>query len=216
MPDDARLMKNKAVTVARLLDEHYPADTKCFLRHEQPHELLVATILSAQCTDDMVNKVTPALFEKYRTIDAFARADVDELKHFIHSTGFYNIKAKNIIAAMTMLRDDFGGIMPSEIEKLIKMPGVGRKTANVVRGHIFGIPSIVVDTHVGRISRKLGLTTHEDPEKAEYDLMNLLPEEYWIKINTQLITHGRRVCKAQRPACRECFLRDLCGYINDD
>ena len=192
------------------LDTRYGTDTRCYLNHGDAFELLIATILSAQCTDARVNQVTPALFRAYPDVYAFARADLKELEQAIHSTGFYHNKAKNIIACSRMLIDEYGGTVPREIEDLVRLPGVGRKTANVIRGNIYGEPSVVVDTHVGRISRRFGFTKETDPEKVEYDLMALLPKENWIRYNLQVIALGREICKAPRADCASCFLTDLC------
>ena len=192
------------------LDEHYGVRKKCWLDYETAWQLLIATILSAQCTDARVNIVTKDLFIKYPDLEAFAQADLKELEDDIHSTGFYHNKAKNIIASSKILVSEYGGKVPSDIDKLTALPGVGRKTANVIRGNIYDIPSIVVDTHVGRISRKLGLTENEDPEKVEHDLEAVLPEDHWILWNIQIIAHGRGICPARKPRCGECFLSDLC------
>lgn len=197
--------------ILKLLDEHYPV-TKCFLDYEEPWQLLFATIMSAQCTDARVNLVTKDLYKKYPNLQAFAEADLSELEEDIRSTGFYHNKARNIIASAAVLLEKYDGRMPSEIEKLTELPGVGRKTANVIRSYIFEIPSIVVDTHVKRVSRLLGLTDTDDPVKAEYELMEILPKDHWILWNQQIIRHGRAVCVSGRPNCKECFLRDLCGY----
>ncbi|MBR4165554.1 MAG: endonuclease III [Lachnospiraceae bacterium] len=194
------------------LDKEYGTDLACYLSHEDAWQLLVATILSAQCTDARVNEVTPGLFAKYGSVEAFAEADIAELENAIRSTGFYHNKAKNIKTCARKLLDEYGGIVPSDIEELVKLPGVGRKTANVIRGNIFQIPSVVVDTHVGRLSRRLGLTEAEDPEKVEYDLMACIPEDHWILINLDLIALGRSICKSQKPRCGECFLADICPY----
>jgi len=196
--------------ILRLLDEHYTTDYKCYLHHQTPWQLLIATILSAQCTDARVNLVTKDLFIKYPTLEAFAKADQKELEKDIHSTGFYRNKAKNIIACTQQLLERHQGKVPSEIEALTQLAGVGRKTANVIRGNIYHIPSVVVDTHVKRISRKLGLTQQEEPEKIEADLMEVLPEDHWILWNIQIITHGRGICTARNPDCERCFLRHLC------
>ena len=169
----------KLEALFKILDEYYPAG-ECYLDHEDAFQLLVATILSAQCTDARVNLVTKELFKKYPDVEAMAGADLAELERDIHSTGFYHNKAKNIIGAARKLLTDFNGEVPSDIESLTGLPGVGRKTANVIRGNIFKIPSIVVDTHVGRISRKLGLTQETDPEKVERDLERVLPKDRWI------------------------------------
>lgn len=192
------------------LDAQYGTDVGPHLQYQNPFQLLVATILSAQCTDARVNMVTPALFEKYPDAKAFAKAKLKDLEKMIHSTGFYHNKAKNLIACGKMLTEEFGGEVPSDIDLLTTLPGVGRKTANVIRGNIFHTPSIVVDTHVGRISRRLGLTKETDPEKVEYDLMRTLPEENWIRYNIQIISFGRAVCKAPKAKCADCFLTDLC------
>ena len=192
------------------LDEQYGTEYICYLEHGTAWQLLIATILSAQCTDARVNIVTKDLFRKYPTIEAFASADQKEHEQDIHSTGFYHNKAKNIIACCRKLVEEYGGEVPSDIDELTSLPGVGRKTANVIRGNIYNIPSIVVDTHVKRISGKLGLTDNEDPEKIETDLMKVLPEDHWILWNIHIITLGRTICKAQKPSCSECFLCDLC------
>ena len=202
---------NKRVSqILARLDEHYGTEYICYLEHASAWQLLISTILSAQCTDARVNIVTRDLYRKYPTIEAFADADIKELEQDIHSTGFYHNKAKNIIACCRKLVDEYDGEVPSDIDELTSLPGVGRKTANVIRGNIYNIPSIVVDTHVKRISGKLGLTGNEDPEKIEQDLMKVLPEDHWILWNIHIITLGRTICKAQKPACSECFLCDLC------
>lgn len=193
-----------------LLDEHYSTEYKCYLNHENPWQLLIATILSAQCTDARVNIVTNDLFIKYKSLDDFANASLVELEKDIHSTGFYHNKAKNIIACARELIEKYDGEVPNDINALTRLPGVGRKTANVIRGNIYHEPSIVVDTHVKRISRKLGLTKEEDPVKIEYDLMKKLPKDHWILWNIQIITHGRGLCTAKNPQCEKCFLNHLC------
>ncbi len=203
-------MKKRTKEILELLDKAYGSDIVCYLDHENAWQLLIATILSAQCTDARVNMVTPGLFRKYPTIAAFAAADLKELEQDIHSTGFYHNKAKNIIACCRQLLERFGGEVPRTIEELTSLPGVGRKTANVIRGNIYGEPSVVVDTHVKRISRRLGLTKETDPEKVEYDLMKELPKESWIAWNLQVIALGRSICKAQNPLCQECFLQGCC------
>lgn len=196
------------------LDEEYPVE-KCFLNYERPWELLFATILSAQCTDARVNIVTKDLFAKYPSLEAFAGASQEELEQNIRSTGFYHNKALHIREAAAVLLRDYGGELPSDIEELTKLPGVGRKTANVVRSYIFNIPSIVVDTHVKRVSKLLGLTDTTDPVKAEYELMKVLPKDHWIAWNQQIIRHGRAVCISGHPRCGECFLKDLCAANAD-
>ncbi len=206
-----RIKKEEHVqTVLALLDERYGTDYRCFLNHENAWQLLIATMLSAQCTDARVNIVTAELFKKYTSVQALAEADLMELEKEIHSTGFYHNKAKNIIACCQGLCDRFGGEVPRELEDLISLPGVGRKTANVVRGNIFHDPSIVVDTHVKRISKKLGFTGEEDPVKVEMDLMKVLPRDHWILYNIQIITFGREICKAPTPKCDICFLQEHC------
>ena len=202
--------KKRVEEILKRLDEEYGTDHICYLDHKNAWQLLIATILSAQCTDARVNIVTKDLFKKYPSVSAFAKADLKELEQDIHSTGFYHNKAKNIIACCKMLTEKYDGEVPSDIDELTSLPGVGRKTANVIRGNIYGIASIVVDTHVGRISRKLGLTENEDPVKVEYDLMEVLPEDHWILWNIHIITLGRTICTARKPACADCFLSDIC------
>ncbi len=202
--------KERIEQILKRLDEHYSVEKKCWLEYETAWQLLIATILSAQCTDARVNLVTRDLFQKYTCLEDFAKADLKELEQDIHSTGFYHNKAKNIIACADLLVNEYGGEIPSEIEDLVRLPGVGRKTANVIRGNIYDIPSIVVDTHVGRISRKLGLTKNEDPVKVEKDLEKALPKDHWILWNIQIIAHGRSVCTARNPKCDDCFLNELC------
>lgn len=204
------MTKNERIEqiLIRLKEQYGP--TKCYLDHETAWQLLVATILSAQCTDDRVNIVTKGLFQKYQSVKDFAEVSIEELEKDIHSTGFYHNKAKNIIACCQKLLIEYDGEVPSEIEKLTELAGVGRKTANVVRGNWYGIESIVVDTHVKRLSNLLGLTKNEDPVKIEYDLMKIIPKEKWIELNTQLIAHGRKICVARRPKCNECFLLYYC------
>lgn len=196
--------------VLDLLDKQYGTEYVCYLQHENAWQLLIATILSAQCTDARVNIVTKDLFQKYRSIDDFAKADLKELEKDIHSTGFYHNKAKNIIARCKDLRDRFGGEVPEGLEELTSLAGVGRKTANVIRGNIYHEPSIVVDTHVKRISKKLGFTQGDDPVKVEFELMEVLPKDHWILYNIQIITLGRQICKAPTPKCEECFLTEQC------
>lgn len=196
--------------ILELLNEKYTTEYRCYLNHETPWQLLIATILSAQCTDERVNLVTKDLFKKYDSLECFANADLKELERDIHSTGFYHNKAKNIIACAKELVNNYGGEVPSEIEELTSLAGVGRKTANVIRGNIFHEPSIVVDTHVKRISKRLGLCKSEDPVKIEFELMKNLPKEHWILYNIQIITFGRQICSARNPKCEECFLQKYC------
>jgi endonuclease III len=196
--------------IIELLDEHYGTAMAVYLHHQDAGQLLIATILSAQCTDARVNSITPDLFRKYPDMEAFAAADLKELEQDIRSTGFYHNKAKNIIAASQKIVKDYGGKVPSDIDELVKIPGVGRKTANVIRGNIYDEPSIVVDTHVKRISWRLNVTDEKDPEKVEFDLMKKLPKDHWILWNLQIIAFGRAICKAQHPLCDQCFLVKYC------
>lgn len=201
--------------ILEILDEQYGTDGRCYLDHKDAWELLVATILSAQCTDARVNIVTKDLFRKYPDVNSFAEADLKELEEDIHSTGFYHSKAKNIIGTAKIVSGEYGGNVPSDIGLLTALPGVGRKTANVIRGNNYDIPSIVVDTHVGRISRKLGLTKSEDPVVVEKDLEKILPKDHWILWNIQIIALGRSICVARKPKCSSCFLRDYCPGRED-
>ena len=203
-------MKKRTGEILSILDEQYGREYVCYLYHETPWQLLIATMLSAQCTDARVNIVTKDLFQKYDTVEKFANADLEELEQDIKPTGFYHTKAKNIIACTRALINRFGGEVPRSLEDLTSLAGVGRKTANVIRGNIYYEPSVVVDTHVKRISKRLGLTKHEDPEKIEQDLMKELPKDHWILYNIQIITFGRSICTARSPKCGECFLQKYC------
>lgn len=202
--------KERVGQIVRILNETYSTEYKCYLNHENAWQLLIATMLSAQCTDARVNLVTKDLFVKYPTLEAFAQCDVKELEKDIYSTGFYKNKAKNIKACAAKLIKEYGGEVPSDLDALVQLDGVGRKTANVIRGNIFHEPSIVVDTHVKRISKKLGLSKSDDPEKVEQELMKVLPKEQWILYNIQIITHGRTICTARSPKCEECPLKTVC------
>ncbi len=190
----------------------YP-DAACELNFTSPLELLVATILSAQCTDKRVNLVTPALFQRYRTAKDYAEAVPAELQGYIKTAGFFRAKARSIQGCCRMLVDRHGGNVPATLAELIPLPGVGRKTANVVLGDAFGVPGITVDTHVGRLSRRLGLTRHTDPVKAEFALMELVPQPEWTTFSHRVILHGRRVCAALKPNCGGCTLRPLCPRV---
>ena len=201
--------KQLAKEVIERLKKEYP-DADCTLDYSEAWQLLVSVRLAAQCTDARVNLVTKDLFVKYKTLSDFANADLSEMEQDIRQTGFYHNKAKNIIGCARKLLDEYGGEVPSDIDELTKLPGVGRKTANVIRGNVYGIASIVVDTHVKRISRRLKLTTEEDPVRIEYDLMKVIPEEYWILINIWFITFGRGRCRAQSPECQGCPLAGYC------
>ena len=205
----------KVKSILKILDELYP-DAECSLVFHDPLQLLISTILSAQCTDERVNKVTPALFDKYRSAKAFAEAPLEQLEQEVKSTGFYHNKALAIRETCKILDNQFAGKVPADLEALVKLPGIGRKTANVVLGNSFGIPGIVVDTHVGRVSARLGLTGEKDPDKIERNLMALIPKEKWIKFSHQLIQHGRRICIARKPKCSICPLRPHCIYGMDE
>jgi endonuclease-3 len=204
--------KDRIKPILKGLAKLYP-DAECALVHENPLQLLVATILSAQCTDKRVNMVTPALFARYRTAADFANAELGELEGYIQSTGFFRNKAKNIQAACSAIVQTFGGEVPSTLDELVTLPGVGRKTANVVLGNAFDTPGITVDTHVGRLSRRLGFTTHTDPVKVELELMELIPQKQWTTASHELILHGRAVCFARNPQCEACTLKPLCPRI---
>ena len=203
-----RTIKGRAREVARRLAEEYPAE--CALLHKNPFELLVATVLSAQTTDERVNSVTPELFRRWPTPADLAKADPEELESVIFATGFYRNKAKSLLGLAAALEDRFGGEVPTALDDLVTIPGVGRKTGNVVRSVAFDLPGLPVDTHVGRISRLLGLTTSEDPVKVEHDLGELLPPREWGAFSLRTILHGRKVCIARRPRCGECHLNDIC------
>jgi endonuclease-3 len=196
-------------TIYQRLVKTYP-DAHCELNFKDPLQLLAATILSAQCTDDRVNMVTPALFAKYPTAADLANADQTELETIIKSTGFYHNKAKSLIGLGKALIAEFGGQVPNTLEALVTLPGVGRKTANVVLGNAFDTPGITVDTHVGRLSRRFGWSKHTDPEKVELDIMNLFAPKYWTQLSQVMIWHGRRRCHARKPTCGACPIDDLC------
>ena len=203
-------IKARVKKVIRLLKKHYP-DAWCTLDFDNVHQLMVATILSAQCTDERVNQVTPSLFKKYKSISDFADADQADLSRDIYSTGFHNSKAKAIIMSARQILDRHGGEIPRRLDELVKLSGVGRKTGSVILGAGYGLAEgIVVDTHVARLSRLLGFTDRNDALKIEKDLMQIIPKKDWIKIAHLLIEHGRAVCKARRPDCPACFLNKLC------
>ena len=199
----------RTAEVARRLEVLYPG-AECELTHRNPYELLAATILSAQCTDVRVNMVTPALFEAFPDPESLAVAAPADVERIIRSTGFFQSKARNLIGMARALVDRFGGDVPTELDDLVTLPGVGRKTGNVVRSVAFDLPGLPVDTHVGRLSRRLGLTRETDPVKAELDLNRYLPGEEWGRFSLRLILHGRRVCDARRPRCDVCELADVC------
>jgi endonuclease III len=205
--------KEFASQITKLLKKHYP-DAVCSLNFNTPLELLVATILSAQCTDDRVNIVTKELFRKYKTASAYAKAPPKELEQAIQSTGFFHNKTKSIQGCCKTLLERHNGEIPQEIEKLVELPGVGRKTANVLLGTAYGIASgVVVDTHVGRISQRLGLTKENAPEKIEKDLMAQFPKKEWIVLSHRMIQHGRKICNARKPKCEECPMTEICPKV---
>jgi endonuclease-3 len=209
LPARPRSPKRRAAAVAARLAEAYP-EAICELDHRNPFELLVATILSAQSTDARVNLVTPVLFERYPTPAALAAADPSEVEQIVRSTGFYAAKTRNLLGMSKALLEQFAGNVPSGLDDLVTLPGVGRKTANVIRAVAFGLPGLPVDTHVKRLARRLGLTESEDPSVVEHDLSGLLRLADWGPFGLRLILHGRRVCHAKRPACETCALADLC------
>jgi endonuclease-3 len=204
--------RRRAATIHRKLAELYP-DAACALVHENALQLMVATILSAQCTDVRVNLVTPALFARYADAAAFAEAEPAELEQAIRSTGFFRNKARNIHACCQAIVAQHGGEVPDNLDALVKLPGIGRKTANVILGNAFDVPGITVDTHVGRLSRRLAFSAHTDPEKVERDLMALIPRKDWTMFSHRLILHGRQVCFARKPNCAGCILQRLCPKI---
>jgi endonuclease-3 len=197
--------------IIKILSQENP-DSRIALRSSNPFELLIATILSAQCTDVKVNQVTVALFKKYRSAKEYAKANLTELEEDVRPTGFYRNKAKSIQKCCQELAARFGGEVPRTLEELVTLPGVGRKTANVILGNAFGIPGIVVDTHVHRVSQRIGLTKNDDPTKIEFDLMEIVPKEGWIHFSNLLVWHGRRTCVARKPLCEKCTIRKWCDY----
>jgi endonuclease-3 len=213
-PKTAAERKQRVAAILKALDQRY-AGVTCALHHRNAWELLVATILSAQCTDERVNKVTPGLFAKYPTLEDFAAVNVQELAAEIYSTGFFNNKAKSIVGAAKTILSEFGGEIPHDIDQLLTVPGAARKTANVVLGTAFGIPSgVVVDTHVARIAQRLDLTKEDAPVRIEQDLMKQVPRERWIQFSHQVIHFGRELCAARKPKCGECPVESLC-YAKD-
>jgi endonuclease-3 len=197
--------------ILRILDQTYPK-AKCSLDFNNPLELLVATVLSAQCTDDRVNRVTKSLFKKYRTAADYADAPLEELEDDIRSTGFFRNKARSLKNCGGVLVEENQGEVPASLERLVKLPGIGRKTANVIVGTAFKIPGIVVDTHVGRITQRMGLTSEQDPVKIEFDLMEIVPKDKWTVFSHQLIQHGRNICSARKPECAKCPLLEHCDH----
>lgn len=205
----SKLQKTEARRIVRKLAQLYP-DAHCALHFENPLQLLIATILAAQCTDKRVNEITPALFGRYPDAHAFAMAKQSELEKMVQSTGFFRNKAKNIIACCRQLVELHGGEVPQTMEELVPLPGVGRKTANVILGNCFDVPGIPVDTHVGRLSQRLGLSQHADPVKIERDLMELIPRKQWTLFAHRMIDHGRQVCHSRKPQCESCALAAFC------
>jgi endonuclease-3 len=200
--------------ILRILKKHYP-DARCELDFDSPLELLVATILSAQCTDKRVNQVTKTLFKKYRTVDAYANANVKDIEAIIQPTGFYRNKAKSIHAMANTVRDKFDGKIPQTLDELVTLPGVGRKTANVVLGNAFDTPGLTVDTHFGRLVRRFGWTKETDPVKVEFAVMDIFPKKDWTYLSHVLIWHGRRYCHARKPACGVCPIAKYCPSFGE-
>lgn len=204
----------RAIAVDTKLSQMFP-DAKCELDYENPLQLLVATVLSAQCTDKRVNMVTPVLFKKYPNVTDLAAAPIEDIEAIIRSTGFYHNKAMSIKGLSAAIIERFAGEVPNTLEELVTLPGAGRKTANVVLGNAFGVPGVTVDTHVGRIARRLGWTKNTDPVKVEFDIMAILPSEYWTMLNHRLIFLGRRVCHSRKPACGACELANMCPSFGE-
>jgi len=204
--------KERGELFVKRLSEHYPTEIICYLDYDptKPYELLFATILSAQCTDERVNLVTARLFQKYLRLEDYVQAPLAELEQDLRQINFFRNKAKNIQSTAHKLLTLHGGVVPSDVEALVALDGVGRKTANVVRCHVFNLPSVVVDTHVKRIVTKIGLSTQTDPTKIEFELMKILPVDSWTATNHRTIAHGRAICKAPTPKCELCFMTDIC------
>jgi len=211
MPADSETRK-EARAVYRILSKTYP-EIRCELDFKNPLELIVATVLSAQCTDKRVNTITPALFRKYKTAKAYAGADIHQLEELVFQTGFYRAKARHIKGIGIKLVEEFNGAVPSTLEELITLPGVGRKTANVVLGHAFDIPGITVDTHFGRLSRRFGWTKEMDPVKVERIVGELIPQREWTNLSQRMIWHGRRICHSRKPACGACPVAKMCPSV---
>lgn len=212
--ENKEFYQKKALDAVRLLENEYP-DAVCSLVYTDPLQLLIATRLAAQCTDKRVNMVTPALFERFKTVNDFAQADVSEVENYIRSCGLYKTKAKDIIKMCQMLRDDYNGVVPDTIEELTKLSGIGRKTANLVVGDIFGKPAVVVDTHCIRITGRLGFHNIKNPEKIEKILRQLLPPDKSNDFCHRLVLHGRAVCNAGKPKCSLCCMKDICDYFQN-
>lgn len=204
--------RRRMLEIIKLLKREYP-DVRCFLDYATPFQLLVATILSAQCTDERVNKTTPALFARFPDAGAMARAKIGEIEKLVQPTGFYKNKAKAILETSKILVSKYDGEVPRRLEELVELRGVGRKTANVILGNAYDTPGFVVDTHVGRITRRLGFTRNSDPVKVEYEVREFVPEADWSKFSLWLIAHGRAVCTARKAKCEECVLARLCPKV---
>jgi endonuclease-3 len=207
-------LKERCKEIYRLLNEEY-GEIKPMLDYSAPFELLAAVILSAQCTDERVNMVTKELFNNYSTPEDFMNADILKLEELVKSTGFYRNKAANIKKCGEIIVKNYNSKIPKEMEELIKLPGVGRKTANVVRGHLFGYPGVTVDTHVKRISNRIGITKSDNPEKIEQDVMKSVEKDKWFLFSNLIIVHGRKICKARKPLCEECIIKNFCNYGGD-
>lgn len=204
------MIKKRTLEIIKIFDKTYGTEKICYLNYNKDYELLIATMLSARCTDIRVNKITDILFKKYKSLEDYKNAKTVDIEQIIKTAGLYKTKAHNIKEMCSILLEKYNGIVPSDIEDLIKLPGVGRKTANVIRGNIYDIPSVVVDTHVNRISNRLGLTKSSDPIVIEKDLMKELPKDHWIIYNIQIITFGRTICLARNPKCNLCMLKKFC------
>ncbi len=212
MPRESKQARGlRAKRILKALFEAHP-DAHCALHYTNPYELLCATLLSAQCTDKVVNTVTPALFKRFPDAVRLAQARPTELERLIRPTGFYKNKTKSLIGMGRAVRDEHGGQIPKTMEELVKLPGVGRKTANVILGNAFDTPGLVVDTHVARLSNRMGLTQQEDPVRIEHDLMQLIPQQHWTQFSHAMIFHGRRICSARNPACESCPVFPDCPF----
>lgn len=203
--------KSRIIEIIKIFNQLY-SDADCTLDYRDPLQLLISTQLAAQCTDARVNIVTETLYKKYKNVYDFAKADISELEQDIKSTGFYRNKARNIKETCKIIIEKFNGKVPDNLEDLLSLPGVGRKTANLVLGDVYGIPGIVVDTHAKRLSNRIGLSSNEDPTKIEFDLMEIVPKDNWSKFCHQLVYHGRAVCNARKPQCASCQILDYCDY----
>ena len=212
MRESLAVKKVRAKAIYRKLSKNYP-NVRCELDYNSPFQLLVATVLSAQCTDKRVNQTTPALFKKYPTAKKMSGADIKDIQRLVKSTGFYRAKAKNIKGLSNQIMDDFAGKVPNKLEELIQLPGVGRKTANVVLGHAFDTPGITVDTHFGRLSRRFGWTKETDPVKVEMIVQQLIPQPEWTNLSQRMIWHGRRICHSRKPACGACPVAKICPSV---